>query len=67
MIDVVYDCLIFPLLSISEFHHAYNSSSTIEMVEEFTFHFVPTIDKLKRKVYVPIESISLERTNELFN
>ena len=67
MIDVVYDCLIFPLLSISEFHHAYNSSSTIEMVEEFMFHLVSTIVTLRHKVYVPIKSIPLERMTKLFD
>ena len=67
MIDVVYDCLIFPLLSICEFHHAYSSSSTIEMIEEFTFHLVPTIDTLRCKVYVPTKNIPLERMNKLFD
>ena len=67
MIDIVYNRLVLPLLSISKFHHTYNSSGAIETVEEFTFHLVPTIDTLRCKVYVPIKSISLERTDELFD
>ena len=66
-VDIVYNQLVFPLLSISKFHHAYSSSGDIEMVEEFTFHLVLTIDTLKCKVYVSIESIPSERTDELFN
>ena len=67
MINVVYNQLIFPLLSISKLYHVYSSSGAIETVEKFTFHLVPTIDTLKCKVYVPIKSISLERTDELFD
>ena len=66
-IDVVYDWLIFPLLSISKFHHAYNSLGAIETVEEFMSHLVPTIDTLGCKVYVPNKSIHSKRTNELFD
>ena len=36
LIDVVNNWLVFPLLGISEFHHAYRSSSAIETVKEFT-------------------------------
>ena len=67
MVDIVYNRLVFPLLSVSKLHYAYSSSSAIKTIEEFTFHMVPTIDTLRHKVYVPIESIPLERTNELFN
>ena len=65
IIDIVYNRLVFPLLSVSNFHHAYSSSGPIETVKEFTFHLVPTIDTLKCKVYVPIESIPSEKTDEL--
>ena len=65
--DIVYNQLVFPLLSVSKLHHAYSSSGAIETVEEFTFHLVPTIDTLRCKVYVPIKSIPSERMNELFN
>ena len=67
MIDVVYDWLIFPLFSISKLYHAYNSLGATEMVEEFALHLVPTIDTLKCKIFVPIESIPSERKNELFD
>ena len=66
-IDIVYNQLIFPLLSVSKLHHAYSLLGAIETVEELTFHLVSTIDTLRCKVYVPIKSIQLERTNELFN
>ena len=67
MIDVVHDRLIFPLLSISKLHHAYNSSGVIETVEVFAFHLDLTIDTLRCKVYVPIKSIPSKITNELFD
>ena len=67
MVDIVYNWLVFPLLSVSKFHHAYSLSGVIKTVEEFTFHLVPTINTLRCKVYVPIKSISLERTDELFD
>ena len=67
MIDVVYDRLVFPLLSISKLYHAYNSSGTIEMIEKFAFHFFPTIDTLRCKVYVLIKSIHSKSTNKLFD
>ena len=44
LIDVVNNWLVFPLLGISEFHHAYRSSSAIETVKEFTFHLILTIN-----------------------
>ena len=66
-IDVAYDQLVFLLLSISEFHHAYSSLNAIEMVEKFMFHFVPTIATLRCKVYIPIKSILSERKNGLFD
>ena len=67
IIDIVYNRLVFPLLSVSKFHHAYSSSGVIETIEEFTFHLVSIIDTLKCKVYVPIESIPSNKTDELFN
>ena len=67
MIDVVYNLLFFPLLSISKLHHAYSSFDTIETVKEFVFHLVPTIDTLTHKVYIPIESIPLEVADELLD
>ena len=67
MIDVVYNLLFFPLLSISTLHHACSSSVAIETVEEFAFHLVPTIDTLRCKVYVPIENIISERMDEFFD
>ena len=68
MIDVVYDRLIFPLLSISKLHHAYSPSGAIEMVEELVFHLVPTIDTLRWKVYVLMKAFrQRERMNCLTN
>ena len=67
MINVVYNQLIFPLLSISKLYHVYSSSGAIETVEKFTFHLVPTIDTLRCKIYVLIEFIPSKRTNELFD
>ena len=67
IIDIVYNRLVFPLLSVSKFHHTYSSSGAIEKVEEFTSHLVPIIDTLKCKVYVLIESIPSNKTDELFN
>ena len=68
MIDVVYDRLIFPLLSISKLHHAYSPSGAIEMVEEFAFHLALTIDTLRCKVYVLMKAFpQRERTNCLTN
>ena len=54
-IDVVYYWPVFPLPSIGKLHHVYNSSGAIETIEEFMFHLVPIIDRLRCKVYVLIE------------
>ena len=63
MIDVVHDQLVFPLFSISELYHAYNSLGTIEVIKELTLHLVPIIDALRCKVNVLIK-IALKCTNQ---
>ena len=67
MILVVNNQLIFPLLGISELHHTYSSLSAIEMVEEFAFHLVPTVNELGFKVCVPIKGIPSNGLNKSFN
>ena len=67
MIDVVNNCLIFPLLGIGKLHHAYNSPSAIEAIEEFELHLVPTVNALGCKVDIQIKGIPLEGLNKLFD
>ena len=66
-IDVVNNHLIFPLLGISKLHHAYNSSSTIKVIEDFALHLVSTINVLGCEVGVPIKDMPLEGSKKLFD
>ena len=67
LIDVVNNWLVFPLLGISEFHHAYRLSSAIETVKEFKLHLILAINALGCKVCIPIKGILSKKLNKLFN
>ena len=42
-------------------------SGTVETIQEFPFHLLPTINGLRLKIRVPIKGISLKSTHELLS
>ena len=64
-VDVVNDRFILPLLRIGKFHHAHSTANAVEAVQELPFHLLPIIKGFGLQISVPIEGVSLKRTNEL--
>ena len=42
-------------------------SATVETIQEFPFHLLPTINGLGLKIRVPIEGVSSKRTHKLLH
>jgi hypothetical protein len=56
--NVVDDKLFIPLMCIGEFNHTNHITSVIEAVKKLTFQLLPTIDRARLQVSVPVKSIT---------
>jgi hypothetical protein len=64
--NVVDDKLFIPLMCIDEFNHTNHMTSIIEAVKKLTFQLLPTIDRARLQVSVPVKGITFQGMNELF-
>uniref|UniRef100_A0A6N2KQ27 Uncharacterized protein n=1 Tax=Salix viminalis TaxID=40686 RepID=A0A6N2KQ27_SALVM len=64
--NVVDDRLFLPLTCISEFHRANHTTSAVKTVKKLTFQLLPSINRARLQVSVPVKGITFQGTNKLF-
>uniref|UniRef100_A0A6N2KY82 Aminotransferase-like plant mobile domain-containing protein n=1 Tax=Salix viminalis TaxID=40686 RepID=A0A6N2KY82_SALVM len=65
--NVVNDRLFLPLTCISEFNHANHTTSAVKAVKKLTLQLLPSINRARLQVSVPVKGITFQGTNELFD
>ncbi|KAA0047488.1 uncharacterized protein E5676_scaffold313G00110 [Cucumis melo var. makuwa] len=65
-IYVVNDWLPLPLSGVCQLNHADHTSGAVEAIEKVPLNLLPTINKFKLQVGVPVEGVSFESLDDLF-